>query len=89
MLAAVEMLGADKTGRISGLYTTRLEGRAYRYEATWREAGDEVIWSATLMRDDQPIGKPTGLIRTTVGVDLAEEVRRLVENAIEARANEK
>lgn len=79
---------ADRNGRISGRYTTRLEGRMYSYEATWREAGDGIIWSAALKRDNQLIGTPSGQIRTAVGVNLADEVRRVVESAIEARANE-
>ena len=83
------MATADKNGRITGRYTTQLHGRIYSYEAIWREAGDGVIWSATLKRDDQLIGMPMGQIRTTVGVDLADEVRRVVETAIDARDSEK
>lgn len=83
------MPGSEKNGRITGRYTTRLHGRVYTYEATWREAGAGIIWSAALKQDYQLIGTRTGQIRTTAGVDLAEEVRRVVESAIEARANEK
>jgi hypothetical protein len=87
--SAADMPSAERTGRIAGRYTTQLKGCAYTYEATWREAGDGVIWSATLKRDDQLIGTPTGQIRAAGGVNLNDEVRRLVESAIEARANKK
>src|ERR1044071_2710920 len=89
LLVAADMPSAERTGRIAGRYTTQLKGCAYTYEATWREAGDGVIWSATLKRDDQVIGTPTGQIRAAGGVNLNDEVRRLVESAIEARANKK
>ena len=89
LLVAADMPSAERTGRIAGRYTTQLKGCAYTYEATWREAGDGVIWSATLKRDDQLIGTPTGQIRAAGGVNLNDEVRRLVESAIEARANKK
>ena len=83
------MGSAEKNGRISGRYTTRLNGLAFTYDATWREAGDGVIWTATLKRDEQFMGIATGQIRHTVAVRLADEVRRMVENAMEARAHQK
>ena len=71
-------------GRISGAYKALRDGVVYTYEATWREAGEGVIWNARVRRDNSDVGKPNGQIRTVVGIDLADEVRRLVEKAIEA-----
>jgi hypothetical protein len=77
-------------GRIAGRYTTQRDGGlSYTYDATWQEAGDGIIWSVSVKRDDELAGKPSGQIRHIAGVQLADEVRRLVENAIEIRAGVK
>jgi hypothetical protein len=74
-------------GRIAGRYTTRRDnGITYTYEATWREAGGGIIWSATVKREREVAGVPNGQIRSAAGVIVADEVRRLVERAIETRA---
>ena len=77
-------------GRIAGRYTTRRDGGlTYMYDATWRPAGEGIIWSATVKLDGELAGAPNGQIRNTAGVRLADEVRRLVETAIETRAGVK
>jgi hypothetical protein len=73
-------------GRIAGRYTANRDGRTYGFDATWQEAGEGVIWSATVKRDRALVGTPTGQIRHIAGVNIAHEVRRRVEVAIEAIA---
>jgi hypothetical protein len=71
---------------IAGRYTTRRDGGlAYTYDARWQEAGEGIIWSATVRRDGELAGTPSGQIRHIAGAQLADEVRRLVETAIEIR----
>ena len=75
-------------GRIAGGYTSqRGDGPTYTYEATWQEAGDGVIWSATLRLRGEVVGSPSGQIRNTGGLKIADEVRRSVESAIEKQAS--
>ena len=78
---------SSSTGRIAGRYTSvRDGGLTYTYEARWQEAGEGIVWSATVMREGESAGTPSGQIRHITGVRLADEVRRLVETAIEIRA---
>jgi hypothetical protein len=75
---------------IAGRYTTRRDdGLTYTYDARWQEAGEGIIWSASVRRDDELAGTPSGQIRNTAGVRLADEIRRLVETAIEIKAGVK
>ena len=77
-------------GRIAGRYTTQRDGGlAYMYDATWQSAGEGIIWSATVKRGSELAGAPNGQLRHCVGIQLADEVRRLVETAIETRAGVK
>jgi hypothetical protein len=77
-------------GRIAGRYTSRRDaGLTYTYDARWQEAGEGIIWSASVRRDGELAGTPSGQIRHVAGVRLADEVRRLVETAIEIRAGVK
>ena len=74
-------------GRIAGRYTTDRDGGiSYTYVASWHEAANGVVWSATVKRDQALVGAPGGQLRHVAGVKLADEVRRLVELAIEKRA---
>jgi hypothetical protein len=74
-------------GRIAGRYTTQRDGGlTYTYEATWQDAGEGIIWSVTVKRDAELAGTPSGQIRNAAGIRLADEVRRLVETAIEIGA---
>ena len=75
-------------GRIAGGYTSqRGDGPTYTYEATWHEAGDGIIWSATLRLRGEVVGAPSGQIRNTGGLKVADDVRRSVELAIEKHAS--
>jgi hypothetical protein len=77
-------------GRIAGRYTSRRDGGlTYTYDARWQEAGEGIIWSATVRRDGELAGTPSGQIRHVGGARLADEVRRLVETAIEIRTGVK
>jgi hypothetical protein len=74
-------------GRIAGRYTTRRDnGITYTYEASWQEADGGITWSTTVKRERELAGAPNGQIRSVAGLVVADEVRRLVERAIETRA---
>ena len=69
-------------GRIAGRYTSK-RGFAYSYDITWQQAGEGVIWSATVKRDHELIETFTGQMRAPTGPNAADEIQRLVEMAIE------
>ena len=74
-------------GKIAGRYKVKREGGpTYTYDATWMRAGEGVIWSAIVKRDGEFAGAPNGQIRSLGGVDLAIEIQRVIEAAIENRA---
>ena len=76
-----------RMGTIAGSYTTQRDGGiTYTYQASWHETGDGIVWSATVKRAGASAGAPTGQIRKTLGAVPADDVRRLVETAIETRA---
>ena len=70
-------------GRIAGRYTASRDGRIYAFDASWQPAGEGVIWSATVKRDRELVATPTGQISSTNGLNVADNVQRQVERAIE------
>src|SRR5439155_9260047 len=51
-------------GRIAGRYTSRRDGGlTYTYDAKWQDAGEGIIWSATVRREGELAGTPSGQIR--------------------------
>ena len=69
-------------GRIAGRYTSR-RGFPYSYDINWQQAGEGVIWSATVKRGGEPVETFTGQLRAPIGSNAGNEIQRLVEMAIE------
>ena len=70
-------------GSCIGIYTRRRGlKRTYRYRATWKLAGNDVLWEATVSLDGKARGAPSGVIGRSPQPEQA--VREMLEAAIEA-----
>jgi hypothetical protein len=71
---------------VAGIYLTHRKGIRYTYAATWRDAGEGIVWNATLTRDGEVVDTPSGNIRTAIAGHVAEHLRGVMERAIERHA---
>lgn len=72
--------------QISGKYTTKRDGGIeYSYEASWTVTGNSAIWNAKVRRGHDFSGTPGGTVLNVKGIDMASNVRSLVEASIESR----
>jgi hypothetical protein len=73
---------------IAGKYRTKRNGGIeYMYQVDWTVFGSQANWTAKVRQGGEYAGAPGGSIFNISGLrDVGEQVRRMVENAIEVRA---
>jgi hypothetical protein len=78
---------AERNCFIAGRYRTlRDHGVEYAYEAEWQQTSRAITWNATVHRNGDYAGTPSGEFLGTP-TDVPAAVRDFVENAIEKRTD--
>jgi hypothetical protein len=82
MTSAPYLIGPNQ--KFTGEYTTqRHGGLTYSYDATWTRSGTRIIWSATVSRNGEHKGQPSGTIQSAIELEPVAAVTALVEYSIE------